>query len=108
MPVSGAFRRTSGVRMATPAIASRACLTSFRDGNMLGCLLADIDMLNWDLVAAASGILVLIGLAVVRTLPPSGLRILRRWWLTMISIPLLAVCILWMAFGMSITFEDSM
>jgi hypothetical protein len=27
------------VRMATPAMASRACLTSVRDGNMLGYLL---------------------------------------------------------------------
>ena len=65
-------------------------------------------MLNWDLLAAALGILVLIVLAVVRTLPPSGLRILRRWWLTMISIPLLAVCILWMVLMLSISFEDSM
>lgn len=65
-------------------------------------------MLNWDLVAAALGIVVLIVLALIRTLPPSGLRLLRRWWLTIISIPLLAVCILWMVFMLSISFEDSM
>lgn len=72
------------------------------------CLLADIDMLNWDLVAAASGILVLTVFAVIRTLPPSGLRLFRRWWRTIVSMPLLAACILWMVFVLSTAFKDSM